>query len=456
MKLGEAWEWIKSSPTRITVFVVCAAVLVVALIALVLDWAPHWLASSSGLNPDQRAADVGRVRTALLALLAGGIAVVGAIYTARTYSLNRQGHELDRRAQITERFTRAVDQLGSEKLDVRLGGIYALERLAQESREDHGPIVEILTAFVREHAPDRSSESDARKPTDLTADRWTITGTREQPELTLLSASPRPSTDVQAVLTVLGRREASYDMDTRVELPSKVLTGAQLVKADLATADLFAVDLRHADLQGADLSDALLAEADLAYALLDDAKLIRAFLWRTNLTAARLIGAKLEGADLHGAELAAVRDGDRTRPANLARADLTDANLEDANLTGATLADADLKNVNLDGAILVGAFVVGANLMKASLRGADLTGVNLAGAVLMGAILAGANLTGAIFDAAETPRGDLWKVMLSNGDGERKWASANPGLADLTGAWYDDATVWPAGFDPSSHGARME
>ena len=127
-------------PARTIVFVVVAALLIVALVPTVITWAPHWLASTNGLNADQRAAEVGRVRTALLAVIAGSIAVVGAIYTARTFSLNRQAHELDRQGQITERFTRAVDQLGNkDSLDVRLGGIYALERLARESRDDHGP-----------------------------------------------------------------------------------------------------------------------------------------------------------------------------------------------------------------------------------------------------------------------------------------------------------------------------
>jgi hypothetical protein len=63
-----------------------------------------------------------------------------------SYRLNRHG-------QITERFTRAIDQLGNESLDVRLGVIYALERIAKDSRHDHPQVVEILTAYIREHAP---------------------------------------------------------------------------------------------------------------------------------------------------------------------------------------------------------------------------------------------------------------------------------------------------------------
>lgn len=146
------------------VFVVAAMLLIVTLIPTLLIWVPHWWASSRGLTADQHAADVGRVRTALLALLAGVLAAMGTFYTARRYSLNRKGHELDRQGQITERFTRAVDQLGSEKLDVRLGGIYALERLASESHDDYAAIVEILSAYVREHArwPSRARSGQSR------------------------------------------------------------------------------------------------------------------------------------------------------------------------------------------------------------------------------------------------------------------------------------------------------
>ena len=59
------------------------------------------------------------VRATLVQILAGGLVATGLVFTARTLDLNRSG-------QVTERFTRAVDQLGQRdlrKLDVRLGGI---------------------------------------------------------------------------------------------------------------------------------------------------------------------------------------------------------------------------------------------------------------------------------------------------------------------------------------------
>jgi hypothetical protein len=36
---------------------------------------------------------------------------------------------------------------------VRLGGIYALERIVNDSPDDRAIIIEVLTAFVRTHAP---------------------------------------------------------------------------------------------------------------------------------------------------------------------------------------------------------------------------------------------------------------------------------------------------------------
>jgi hypothetical protein len=52
---------------------------------------------------------------------------------------------------VTERYTRAIEQLGSDKIDIRLGGIYSLERIATDSTRDHPTIMEVLTAFIREH-----------------------------------------------------------------------------------------------------------------------------------------------------------------------------------------------------------------------------------------------------------------------------------------------------------------
>ncbi len=53
---------------------------------------------------------------------------------------------------MTDRYTKAIEQLGSDKLDVRIGGLYALERVVSDSPGYHPTVMEVLTAFVREHS----------------------------------------------------------------------------------------------------------------------------------------------------------------------------------------------------------------------------------------------------------------------------------------------------------------
>ena len=87
-------------------------------------------------------------RTGTLALLALIGASVTAIYAVKTYGLSRTG-------QITDRFTKAVAQLGDDSADICIGGIYALGRIMSDSPADRAAIVEVLSAFVRRRAKRR-------------------------------------------------------------------------------------------------------------------------------------------------------------------------------------------------------------------------------------------------------------------------------------------------------------
>jgi hypothetical protein len=91
--------------------------------------------------------------------------------------------------QITERYTRAIDQVGHNQLDVRIGGIYALERIARDSSADRATVGEVLTAFVRTLAP---------WPPSLPGQYRATVPIDRVPELQ--ARAP----DVQAALTVLG------------------------------------------------------------------------------------------------------------------------------------------------------------------------------------------------------------------------------------------------------------
>jgi hypothetical protein len=238
-----------------------ALVMVLGLVGFgLLVWRvpPLWYADVPDLS--QRAADEASTRTALIAGLAGLAALGSLTVTSLTYRLSQQG-------QITDRYTKAVEQLGGDKLDVHLGGIYALERIAVDSKRDHQTIVEVLSTFVRE-----------RTNPPCTENRTTSQG--------------KPAADVQAAATVLGR------LPHRKGVSRGNLQGATLVGAQLHQANLSGVWFQETNLSVADLSDADLQKADLSRTWLSGTNLSGAWLENSNLSGAWLSGTNLCGANL--------------------------------------------------------------------------------------------------------------------------------------------------------------
>src|SRR5580700_11327725 len=122
---------------------VLAAALSWVLVVPAADWLARQDVGSAKGSLLETARDAARGR--LLTLGAGLLAAGALWFTARNLSLYRE-------SQVTDRYTRAIEQLGSDKLDVRIGGIYALERVARDSAKDHQTVMEVLSAFIREHS----------------------------------------------------------------------------------------------------------------------------------------------------------------------------------------------------------------------------------------------------------------------------------------------------------------
>ncbi|WP_328766059.1 pentapeptide repeat-containing protein [Streptomyces sp. NBC_00286] len=131
--------------------------------------------------------------------------------------------------------------MGEKSLEIRLGGIYALQRIMQDSTRDEPTVVNVLSAYVRTHA----------------------TAPKRPPKNTFLR--PTPAADIQAALNVLFSPSlSSGSVTTKHATTHADLTGAYLRGADLEGA----ADLRRADLGGADLGGADLGGADLGAARL--------------------------------------------------------------------------------------------------------------------------------------------------------------------------------------------
>jgi hypothetical protein len=272
--------------------------MLIVLLAVVWWWVPRWQVNRLRLSirdPKARA-DVEDNWRKTIGQLFGGVAVLlAATFAYYQFKETLKQTELARQASqeqadrslktsrdllISQQVSKGFEQLGSDKLVLRLGGIYALEGVMNASPEYHRPVVESLCAFIRD---------TTRAP-----------GPEEK----------EVATDIQAALTVLGRR-----------------TTVQQETLDLSNSVL-----RNADLTGANLAGANLSAARLSGA---------------NLTSANLVGANLAGAKLHGTKL-------------------TEAKLSGANPSGADLLAADLSGATLLGANLSEAFLSAANLSEAN------------------------------------------------------------------------------------------
>ncbi|MEU6122469.1 pentapeptide repeat-containing protein [Streptomyces sp. NPDC047123] len=274
---------------------------------------------------DGSAALVTGLRTALVGLIAALGAGVALLYTARTYRLTRRG-------QITDRFTKALERLGSTDVYVRAGGILALEQIVQDAPEQAATdAARVLGHFIRERAPRARTEP---------------TGPGEEP------LPDQPDADVQAALTALTRPGFRTYVNTSLNLSELHLAGADLHRADLTEGGMEGVNLAGANLSGATLTATHLVHATLTGAILDRSELMWAVLDEADLSGAWLVGARLLETSLWHAKL----DGARLR----------DAVLTHASLEGASLVKADLHRAVLDGADLTGAALTGSNVHEAN------------------------------------------------------------------------------------------
>ena len=230
-------------------------------------WLPHVLTAQAELAPGERLALENAMRDTLARVGEAILIFAGATYVWRY--LQKMGQVVEQSAQTlaaaertaffaaqageTARYADAMALLSSGQLEVRLGGTYALERIARESQRDHGPIMEVLAATLRDRA------------------RWS------EGEI----VAPRLDADLQAMATVIGRRHAAFD-------------------APESRIDWHGTALARAYLPGANLRGAFLYETNLSGAILQNADLRGARLWKADLTEATLDGAHLEGADLTG------------------------------------------------------------------------------------------------------------------------------------------------------------
>lgn len=172
--------------------------------------------------------------------------------------------------QFTDRFSRAIEHLGNGQIQIRLGGIYALWRLVEDSTaRDVVAIIDILCAYVRNPTRDEVLQLETAN----------LLGTGGEYEGLSVSNPVRP--DVQAIMSLLGKEGSSYFQhlpDTyRHDLRGANFRGAYLYEANLSganltEANLFGANLTRAKLHFAILSDTIFLDTNVTGAQFQNAR----------------------------------------------------------------------------------------------------------------------------------------------------------------------------------------
>ncbi len=270
----EALRLIGAYRVRLAVLVILVAAVGAGVWSLIHFW--DWLRADQVNGVVGRESGSTTVRN-IGFVVAGLIALPFAFW--RSWVAERQANTAQQHL-LNERYQQGAEMLGSEVLSVRLGGIYALERLAAEHPEQyHIQIMQLFCAFVRHPTVDEREKQEQRALEAASASKD-------------LPSSVQARADVQAVMTAIGTRDK-----TRINIERASKYTLNLSLADLRGAHLADADLSHARFYGVVLSDAFLVDANLSSAFLMESNLSRATMWGTVMSDSILYDAVLSGTD---------------------------------------------------------------------------------------------------------------------------------------------------------------
>ena len=304
-------------------FCVLAALLVSAGVVPTI-WQWSWLNYSSPETESNSTTlrNVGFIFAGVLALVFGvwrGLIAERQANAAQSQSETalRQA-ETAQQSLLNERYQRGAEMLASSVLAVRMGGIYALNRLAEEHpKQYHIQIMELFCSFVR----DPAKHEEIGLPL----------GSNEEPD----EQERTLRTDVQTAMHLIGSRDLTRlslekSEQFRLYLREANISRLQLQAGNLSSARLTKANLSGAILPDADLSAARLRKANLSGAQLRRANLSDATLWGTDLSGAILWNTNLSGTDLCGRDANSPNYGAPVR--GLTQAQLDQARADPPNI----------------------------------------------------------------------------------------------------------------------------
>ena len=324
-----AWSWINAVPawSWITIWVVLVVIAVSVISIMCWDW----------LSSESNGSTIRNIVLGAAAIIALPLAIWRSKVAERQAATAQRQSETAQRGLLNERHRKGVDMLGSEKLTVRLGGIYALAWLAREYPGDyHTQIMRLFCVFVRE-----ASEARVRK-------------------------------DVRAVMTAVGMRSSSQIETEKKEMGYPLDSGSP--KALWFGRSIDASTLHPECIQGCQTPVWTRSDHGLRFGADQGSRTRHGHRRLGNVVlSASLSGSRQWPTTVCCGHLSQMDTPQKEKyrlglfGANLEGLCLSSVNLTRVRLDGANLSGANLLNTNLSGA-----FLDKANLSEALLHGTDL------------------------------------------------------------------------------------
>lgn len=301
----------------------CVLAIMFLIIIILAIWQIPLLQATSWegvIDAKDMAKLVNDARGTVVQAIGGAVLLIGLFFTwwnlTNTQATATRNLAIAEDGQITDRFTSAIQQLGSNQIEIRLGGIYALERIARDSARDHWTIMEILTAFLRTHAR-WQEEPETQLPTPDSDEKSLDSILADNRRHSRIGQQEGLRTDIQAILTVLGRRLWTRESEhQRLDLSRLDLRGALLIDAFLKDAIFIETHLEGAQLLRVHCEGANFAEACFEAA-------------PPRSKAATLIGVHMDGANL---SYACLRGIDLSHVDGLTRGQIRQATTDDETI----------------------------------------------------------------------------------------------------------------------------
>jgi uncharacterized protein YjbI with pentapeptide repeats len=391
------------------------------VVALGIGAGLFWLMYELFYTPEQtNLYDVTRtVIAALAALTVGGAAVI----QYRKHKIAEIDLADTHDAKMSERLSMAIEHLAADKLHIRIGALYELRRLAEDSPRDRASIQEIVTQFLNGKRDEIEELSRAHADN---VPRY------KNGRIVFLKLPSLPS-DITVALNMLFFLHKNYRDDYKEDCE---------IMWDCLDARY--LNLRALPFVNASLWEARFDGASLYEAHFDDANILEAHFDDANLVGAHFDGALLDEAHFDGANLKEAHfDSEYFEGTHFNGAFLGDAHFDGAEFWETHFDGADLYKAHFDGAEFWDTHFDSASLYEAHFDDAEFWDTRFDGAILLDAHFDDANLIGAHFDGANICRTSFTRASYLKPE-------------QLINVKYDKFTAFPVGFRPPALAKRVD